>query len=177
MGSGTGRSERIPGGQMPISSRSNNHTQGAQLYPMATLRLATTTRHLLSRTHGQTHVKRNLFTKTTTPARSPLRTGLYATIFTLSTGLFAVYYFDARSSLHRYFITPILRYGLDAETGHKVAVKVLRSGLGPRDPLTDDERLRSQVKRIINGVYFMLNAVFADMGTEFIQSCGAGGRF
>lgn len=71
--------------------------------------------------------------------------GLYATAFALSTGLFAVYYFDARSALHRYILTPILRHTLDAETGHKVAVKVLRSGLGPRDPLPDDQRLKAEV--------------------------------
>jgi hypothetical protein len=84
-----------------------------------------------------------------TPTRSPVRTALYATTFAVSAGLFAVYYFDARSAIHRYFIAPLLRYALDAETGHKVAVKVLRSGLGPRDPLPDDERLRFQVRRWI----------------------------
>jgi len=63
----------------------------------------------------------------------------------LSTGLLAVYYFDARSAIHRYFLTPVLRYALDAETGHKVAVKVLRSGLGPRDPVPDDEKLKFEL--------------------------------
>ncbi|KAG5647449.1 hypothetical protein DXG03_009379 [Asterophora parasitica] len=72
-------------------------------------------------------------------------TGLYATAFVLSTGLFAVYYFDARSALHRYILTPVLRHTLDAESGHKFAVKVLRSGLGPRDPCSDDVRLKSEL--------------------------------
>jgi dihydroorotate dehydrogenase len=76
---------------------------------------------------------------------SPVRTSLYATAFLLSTGLFAVYYFDARSALHRYLLTPLLRHTLDAETGHKVAVKVLKSGLGPKDPLPDDHRLKFKV--------------------------------
>ena len=90
---------------------------------------------------------RFLFTNRTrtTVGRSPLRTGLYATAFVLSTGLLAVYYLDARSALHRYFLTPLLRHTLDAEIGHKVAVKVLRSGLGPRDPLPDDHRLEFKV--------------------------------
>ncbi|KAH0836406.1 Dihydroorotate dehydrogenase-domain-containing protein [Lanmaoa asiatica] len=39
----------------------------------------------------------------------------------------------------------MLRYAFDAETGHKLAVKVLRSGLAPRDPIKDDESLRSEV--------------------------------
>ncbi|KAF5383575.1 hypothetical protein D9615_003511 [Tricholomella constricta] len=77
--------------------------------------------------------------------RVSLKTGLYATAFVLSTGLFAVYYLDARSALHRYIVTPILRHTLDAESGHKLAVKVLRSGLGPRDPCTDDARLKSEL--------------------------------
>jgi dihydroorotate dehydrogenase len=112
---------------------------------MATPRLAA--RHLLSTSRTLFHAKhRSLFTSRPAPTRTPLRTGLYATVFTLSAGLFAVYYFDARSALHRYLITPVLRYGLDAETGHKLAVKVLRSGLGPRDLLVDDERLRSEVR-------------------------------
>ncbi|THU97757.1 hypothetical protein K435DRAFT_838443 [Dendrothele bispora CBS 962.96] len=86
---------------------------------------------------------RTLFTKAATP--SPLRTGVYATALLLSTGLFAVYYFDARSAIHRYVLTPVLRYAFDAETGHQIAVKVLRSGLGPRDPQQDDQRLKFEL--------------------------------
>ncbi|KAH7926420.1 hypothetical protein BV22DRAFT_1128210 [Leucogyrophana mollusca] len=82
---------------------------------------------------------------TTSTLRSPVRATVYTTLFALSTGLFAVYYFDARSAIHRYVLTPVLRYTFDAETGHKIAVKVLRSGLGPRDPLQDHERLRSEI--------------------------------
>ncbi|KAG6857455.1 hypothetical protein H0H87_003522 [Tephrocybe sp. NHM501043] len=80
----------------------------------------------------------------TSSPRSNLRTGIYAAGFVLSTGLFAVYYFDARSALHRYILTPTLRYALDAESGHKFAVKVLKTGLGPRDPCSDDSRLESE---------------------------------
>ncbi|TDL23872.1 hypothetical protein BD410DRAFT_786540 [Rickenella mellea] len=81
------------------------------------------------------------------PTASPnsLRTGIFTTVALVSGGLFAVYYFDARSALHRYFVTPLIRYGLDPETGHKVAVKVLRSGLAPRDHLPDDERLKVEI--------------------------------
>ncbi|KAF8225528.1 hypothetical protein L208DRAFT_1408350 [Tricholoma matsutake] len=94
--------------------------------------------HLFPKSHTSS---RFFFTKTVNVRRSPLQSGLYATAFLLSTGLFTVYYFDARSALHRYFLTPLLRHTLDAEIGHKVAVKVLKSGLGPRDPLPDDQRL------------------------------------
>ncbi|KAJ7155465.1 Dihydroorotate dehydrogenase-domain-containing protein [Mycena crocata] len=87
---------------------------------------------------------RSLFTRPP-PPRTPIRTGIYSTVFVLSAGLFTIYYLDARSAIHRYVFTPLLRHTLDAETGHKVAVQVLKSGLGPRDPVEDDTRLRSEL--------------------------------
>lgn len=113
---------------------------------MLTFRRGILPRMATSSTRTPVSSSKRLFTKTTQVQRSPIRTGLYTTVFVLSTGLFAVYYFDARSALHRYILTPILRHTLDAETGHKLAVKVLKSGLGPRDPLSDDARLRSEVR-------------------------------
>jgi len=77
--------------------------------------------------------------------QNPLKKGLYATVFTVSAGLFAVYYLDSRSAIHRYIITPTLRYALDPETSHRVAVRALASGLGPRDTQVDDERLKLEV--------------------------------
>ncbi|CAA7265121.1 unnamed protein product [Cyclocybe aegerita] len=85
--------------------------------------------------------RRTLFTKSTSAPRSPAQTGLYTTAFVLSAGLFTVYYLDARSALHRYIITPIVRNVFDAETGHKLAVKTLKAGFAPKDPLLDDKLL------------------------------------
>lgn len=85
-------------------------------------------------------------TTASSSSQSSARTAIYATVLTASVGLFAVYYYDARSAMHRYVLTPALRHTFDAETGHRIAVKVLRSGLGPRDPVQDDERLRSEVR-------------------------------
>ncbi|KAJ7720588.1 Dihydroorotate dehydrogenase-domain-containing protein [Mycena maculata] len=101
---------------------------------------------MLRRTQGviRPAFARSLFTRTPVP-RTPIRTGLYSTVFVLSAGLFAIYYLDARSAIHRYVFTPLLRHTLDAETGHKVAVQVLKSGLGPRDPVEDDARLKSEL--------------------------------
>lgn len=90
---------------------------------------------------------RRLVTSSSPSSQSSIRTAVYATLFAASAGLFAVYYYDARSAIHRYVLTPALRHTFDAETGHKIAVKVLRSGLGPRDPVMDDERLRSEVDK------------------------------
>jgi len=92
---------------------------------------------------------RHLFTQSTPVKHTPIRTGLYTTVFVLSAGVFAVYYFDARSALHRYILTPILRNTFDPETGHKIAVKALKSGLSPRDPVGDDERLKAQVISVL----------------------------
>ena len=80
-----------------------------------------------------------------TNSQTSLKKGLYATVFVISTGLFAVYYFDSRSAIHRYIITPTLRYALDPEASHRLAVRVLASGLGPRDTQADDERLKLEV--------------------------------
>ncbi|KAJ7334078.1 hypothetical protein DFH08DRAFT_880100 [Mycena albidolilacea] len=88
---------------------------------------------------------RGLFTRAPPAPRTPIRSALYGTVFVLSTGLFAIYYLDVRSAIHRYVIPPLLRHTLDAETGHKIAVKVLKSGLGPRDPVQDDARLKSEL--------------------------------
>lgn len=88
---------------------------------------------------------RHLFTQSTPAKRSPLRTALYTTAFVLSSGLFAVYYFDVRSAMHRFLFTPILRKTLDAEASHKFALKVLKSGLAPKDTCVDDVRLKTKV--------------------------------
>lgn len=102
-------------------------------------------RNSLARISKISHSTRHLFTQSTPAKRTPIRTGLYTTAFVLSAGVFAVYYLDARSALHRYILTPILRNVFDVETAHKIAVKTLKSGLAPRDPVGDDERLKSQV--------------------------------
>jgi hypothetical protein len=117
---------------------------------MSLLRASSRTLRATSLPQGQAvrAVQRRTLTTAPVPARSPLRTGLYAAALTAATGAFLVYYFDARSALHRYVVTPALRQVVDAETGQKIAVKVLRSGLGPRDPVSDDEVLRAEVRTI-----------------------------
>lgn len=80
---------------------------------------------------------------------STARKGLYAAVFTISVGIFGVYYFDSRSAMHRYVFTPLVRHALDAEKGHWIAVKTLRSGLGPRDTQVDDGRLKAEVSDVL----------------------------
>ncbi|KAK2459703.1 hypothetical protein APHAL10511_008348 [Amanita phalloides] len=78
-------------------------------------------------------------------ARSPVRNFIYGSAFTASVGLLTVYYLDARSAIHEYLLTPILRTTLDPETAHKFSLKVLRSGLAPKDHLPDHNRLAVQL--------------------------------
>jgi len=90
------------------------------------------------------------FSTTSSQTRSPslLRTALYTAVVAAPAGLLAVYYFDARSALHEHLLAPILRNALDPETAHKFSLKVLKSGLAPKDPLPDDHRLAVQVCRL-----------------------------
>lgn len=75
-----------------------------------------------------------------------IRSGIYASVFVVSTGLFVSYYVDSRAAMHRYVIMPVLRTLLDAEASHKLALRILASGLSPRDTQKDDERLRTAVR-------------------------------
>lgn len=94
------------------------------------------------------HFSRSLSTSPQASSSGSVRRALYATAFAASAGLFAVYYLDARSALHEHIINPILRNTLDAETAHRFALKILRSGLAPKDPLADDDRLAVHVRRV-----------------------------
>jgi dihydroorotate dehydrogenase len=119
---------------------------------------------------------RGLFTRAPPAPRTPIKSGLYGTVFALSAGLFAIYYFDARSAIHRYVFTPLLRYTLDAETGHKVAVQILKSGLGPRDPVQDDVRLKSEVSSLINCISKNSEHARLALGARDLQPCRTSGR-
>lgn len=48
------------------------------------------------------------------------------------------YYFDSRSAVHQYVLTPLVRSLFDAETAHRMAVLTFASGLGSRDLVADD---------------------------------------
>jgi dihydroorotate dehydrogenase len=111
---------------------------------MACLRLAVT-RH---RTRIINPCASRNFTSTVEPA-SPLSKAAYLSLFALTAGVGAVYYFDSRAAIHRYLFTPIIRHVLDPESSHKLALSVLESGLGPRDMLTDDEQIKAEVKCVM----------------------------
>jgi dihydroorotate dehydrogenase len=111
---------------------------------MASLRLTVTGRRIRLAPYTS-----RTFTSTIEPT-SPFRRAAYVTLFALSAGLGTVYYVDSRAAIHRYLIAPVIRNVLDPESGHKLAVSILESGLGPRDMLTDDERLKTEVKTCLS---------------------------
>ncbi|KAG8880519.1 Dihydroorotate dehydrogenase (quinone), mitochondrial [Tulasnella sp. 332] len=78
-------------------------------------------------------------------ATNNLRTILSLTALVAGTTLFTVYYLDSRSAIHRYAFMPLVRLTMDPETGHRFAVKVLGSGLGPRDIGRDNGSLRVEL--------------------------------
>jgi dihydroorotate dehydrogenase len=68
-------------------------------------------------------------------------------IATISVATFSIFYLlDARSAVHRYILTPVLRLVTpDPEDAHRIAVLALKYGLHPKDTKPDDPRLTVQV--------------------------------
>lgn len=78
----------------------------------------------------------------------PIKSGstLKTTALVLGTGLFIAYYYDSRSAIHRWVIPPLMRVTLEPETAHRLALRVLRSPLAPKDQGKDDEALKCMVR-------------------------------
>jgi len=85
-------------------------------------------------------------TSSTASTTSHLRSFAYGTAVVIAGGAFVAYYSDSRSAIHQYVFAPLLRSVLDGEAAHKLALRVLRSGVHPRDQLDDDARLKVQVR-------------------------------
>jgi dihydroorotate dehydrogenase len=58
------------------------------------------------------------------------------------------YYYDSRSALHEHVAMPLIRMVADAETGHKLSIKLLAapSWMRPRDRGVDGEELQAEVR-------------------------------
>jgi dihydroorotate dehydrogenase len=79
-----------------------------------------------------------------TVASRVLRPAYMAGAAALTVG-FTLYSFDSRAGLHRYVVTPLMRYFLDAEQAHRWAVNTAKWGLVPHDWKADDDRLHVTV--------------------------------
>lgn len=63
------------------------------------------------------------------------------------TAALVAYYYDSRSALHEHIAMPLIRMFADAETGHKMSVKLLAgpSWVRPRDRGVDGKELEAEV--------------------------------
>jgi dihydroorotate dehydrogenase len=105
-----------------------------------TARAARVARHVSGQRHASSTAQSGV-----NIVSNSIKTIAYTTTAVVGTTLFAIYYADSRSAIHRYVVPPLSRVLLDAESAHKLALGVLRSGLGPRDQDKDDERLKVEV--------------------------------
>jgi dihydroorotate dehydrogenase len=73
------------------------------------------------------------------------------TNFVLGTGLVVgglvgvSYGFDSRASILKYVFVPLMHWTMDAETAHKVGIKLLSAGISPWDTQEDDPSLEVKV--------------------------------
>jgi dihydroorotate dehydrogenase len=72
---------------------------------------------------------------------------LSTTILLGGTAALVAYYYDSRSALHEHVAMPLIRLFADAETGHKLAVRLLAgpSWVRPRDRGVDGDELQAEV--------------------------------
>ncbi|TFK79379.1 FMN-linked oxidoreductase [Polyporus arcularius HHB13444] len=77
----------------------------------------------LSSTRGLCTISRRaVSTGSQQTGRSSAKTGAYASLLAVTTGLFAIYYFDCRAAIHKYVVIPVIRHTLDPEAGRKLAL-------------------------------------------------------
>lgn len=67
------------------------------------------------------------------------------TLFLFGSTFLVSYYLDARSAIHRWVAMPFLHTFLDPEEAQKLAIKLLKSGVAPKDYTGDDQTLESEV--------------------------------
>jgi hypothetical protein len=69
------------------------------------------------------------------------------TILLGGTAALVAYYYDSRSALHEHVAMPLIRLFADAETGHKLSIKLLEAPawMRPRDRGVDGDELQAEV--------------------------------
>jgi len=81
------------------------------------------------------------------PSSSRLRDALRAGIYAAGALATVAYVYDSRSAVHEHVAMPVLRTLTDAETSHKLAVKLLgmTSWVRPKDRGSDAESIQTEV--------------------------------
>lgn len=89
--------------------------------------------------------RRNLFTRAPPTPLARTKQLIYL-VFAIAAGTLGIaYYADSRSAIHRWIAVPALKAFLDPESAQKLAVKMLETGLAPRDLVDDDAVLETEL--------------------------------
>ncbi|CDR88424.1 related to dihydroorotate dehydrogenase, mitochondrial precursor [Sporisorium scitamineum] len=89
--------------------------------------------------------RRTLFARAPTTPLARTKQFIYL-VFALAAGTLGVaYYADSRSAIHRWIAIPALKAFLDPESAQKLAIKMLETGLAPRDLVDDDAVLETEL--------------------------------
>ncbi|KZT55792.1 hypothetical protein CALCODRAFT_524478 [Calocera cornea HHB12733] len=104
--------------------------------PISSLR--TPTRHARSASTSQVSYG-------TAPGSTPILSYVYGGLLLAGAGVFGVYYIDSRAAIHKYVAIPLIRLCVDGETAHRLGVKMLGTGLMPKDVKEDDELLECEL--------------------------------
>lgn len=89
--------------------------------------------------------QRALFTRSQPTPLARTKQFIYL-VFALTAGTLGVaYYADSRSAIHRWIAIPALKTFLDPESAQKLAIKMLETGLAPRDMVDDDAILETEL--------------------------------
>ncbi|OCF33319.1 dihydroorotate dehydrogenase (fumarate) [Kwoniella heveanensis BCC8398] len=87
------------------------------------------------------------FASTSSSSPTPSRRYVSTTLLIGGSVLLVAYYYDSRSLLHEHVVMPLVRYALDPEEGHKLAVRVLGwdKWARPRDMGVDGPELQAEL--------------------------------
>lgn len=88
--------------------------------------------------------QRTLFTSRKTP--TPVRNFFINTALLVGIGAGVYYATDARSAFLRYIVVPTIRWTMDAETAHRLAIDLMKAGISPVDRSKDAEDPDLEVK-------------------------------
>lgn len=89
--------------------------------------------------------RRTLFTRAPPTPLARTKQFIYL-VFALAAGTLGVaYYADSRSAIHRWIAIPALKAFADPESAQKLAIKMLETGLAPRDMVDDDVILETEL--------------------------------
>ncbi|SNX85021.1 related to dihydroorotate dehydrogenase, mitochondrial precursor [Melanopsichium pennsylvanicum] len=89
--------------------------------------------------------RRTLFTRSSPTPLARTKQFIYL-VFALAAGTLGVaYYADSRSAIHRWIAIPALKAFADPESAQKLAIKMLETGLAPRDLVDDDAVLQTEL--------------------------------